>query len=113
MRPREISAIQTVKELMLEWTQSIQDGVFPYRDVTIDEQLLNFYGRCPIKQYMPPKPGKYGIKLWLMVDSLTSYVLQAQVYSGKIGNNVERSLGKGHTRSCERLRKQWNKRSLR
>ncbi|KAF0026097.1 hypothetical protein F2P81_020834 [Scophthalmus maximus] len=31
-------------------------------DVTVDERLVPFRGRCPFKQYILSKPGKYGIK---------------------------------------------------
>ena len=34
--------------------------------VTIEEQLVPFKGRCRFLQYIPTKPGKYGIKIfWL------------------------------------------------
>ena len=34
--------------------------------VTIDEQLIPFRWRCGFRQYMPKKPDKYGMKLFLM-----------------------------------------------
>jgi len=34
--------------------------------VCIDEQLLPFRGRNGFRQYMPTKPSKYGIKIWMM-----------------------------------------------
>ena len=36
--------------------------------VCIDEQLLTFRGRCAFRRYMPKKPSKYGIKIWMMCD---------------------------------------------
>ena len=53
----------------------------PY--VTIDESLLAFRGRCSFKVCMPSKPGKYGIKVWSMVDASNAYLLNAQIYKGK------------------------------
>lgn len=54
----------------------------PGRNLTIDEQLVPFRGRCPFKQYIPSKPDKYGLKLFWICDSKTSYPLQAVPYLG-------------------------------
>lgn len=51
--------------------------------LTIDEQLVAYQGNCPFRQYVPTKPkGKYGIKLWLFSDVKTTYVDNAEVYTG-------------------------------
>ncbi|XP_053361966.1 piggyBac transposable element-derived protein 4-like [Clarias gariepinus] len=52
-------------------------------DVTVDERLVPFRGRCPFKQYIPSKPGKYGIKIWAACDARSSYAWNMQVYTGK------------------------------
>ena len=48
----------------------------PGSDMTIDEQLVATRGRCPFRQYIPSKPGKYGIKIFWICDSETSYPLK-------------------------------------
>ena len=53
--------------------------------MTIDEQLMTFTGRCPFKMFIPSKPGKYGIKIWIVSDSETSYCCNLQVYTGRSG----------------------------
>lgn len=50
---------------------------------TLDEQLLPFRGRCPFKMYIPNKPDKYGIKILMLCDSKTGYMIKAEVYLGK------------------------------
>ena len=66
----------------------------PGENVTVDEQLVGFQGRCPFRQYMPSKPAKYGIKFWMLCDSSTTYVWNIQVYTGKeIGAVPERNQG--------------------
>ncbi|GBP30200.1 hypothetical protein EVAR_94508_1 [Eumeta japonica] len=34
-------------------------------EITLDEQLLAFRGRCAFRQYIPNKPAKYGIKVFV------------------------------------------------
>ena len=46
-------------------------------------------GRRGFKMYIPSKPGKYGIKLWLMCDVETSYCSNLEVYCGKTGHSAE------------------------
>ena len=60
--------------------------------VYIDKQLLPFQGRCAFRQYMPEKPSKYGIKIWMMCDCATKYMMNAKVYLGKENNEVARKL---------------------
>ena len=60
--------------------------------VCIDEQLFPFRGRCGFRQYMQKKPSKYGIKIWMMCDCATKYMLNAKVYLGKENNEVARGL---------------------
>uniref|UniRef100_A0A3P8SVH4 PiggyBac transposable element-derived protein domain-containing protein n=1 Tax=Amphiprion percula TaxID=161767 RepID=A0A3P8SVH4_AMPPE len=55
----------------------------PGVDVCVDEQLVGFKGRCGFRQYMPNKPAKYGIKIWVTCDVATSYAWRMQIYTGK------------------------------
>lgn len=60
----------------------------PGSNVTIDEQLLGFRGRCPFRMYIPNKPNEYGIKIPMMSDSGTNYMINAMSYIGKATNMV-------------------------
>ena len=55
----------------------------PGADITVDEQLVAFRGKCPFRQYIPSKPAKYGIKVWWACDAQTCFPLQGQVYLGR------------------------------
>ncbi|KAL7406130.1 hypothetical protein ABVT39_013535 [Epinephelus coioides] len=55
----------------------------PGIDLTVDERLVLFRGRFGLKQYMPSKASKYGIKIWAAYDSRTSYAWNMDVYTGK------------------------------
>ncbi|XP_065323152.1 piggyBac transposable element-derived protein 4-like [Gordionus sp. m RMFG-2023] len=50
--------------------------------VTIDEMLPAFKGKCPLRQYMPNKPSKYGLKIYALVYSRTFYTLKTELYTG-------------------------------
>ena len=56
----------------------------------MDEQLVTFDGRCPFKMYIPSKPVRYGIKIWILADAVTHYCLNADIYTAKIGTEREK-----------------------
>ena len=62
--------------------------------VTIDEQLITFHGHCRFRMFIPSKPGKYGLKLWMMADAETFYCADAQLYAGRVGNQADVGQGK-------------------
>ena len=51
--------------------------------MTVDEQLIEFHGRVKFKQYIPSKPGKFGIKVFWIVDAENTFPLKSLVYIGK------------------------------
>ncbi|XP_039537932.1 piggyBac transposable element-derived protein 4-like [Pimephales promelas] len=85
----------------------------PGSEVTVDECLVPFRGRCSFKQYMPNKPAKYGLKIWAACDARKSYAWNMQVYTGKPRDGQpERNQGmrvvldlttglQGHTVTCD------------
>lgn len=46
----------------------------PGESVTVDEQLVRFFGRCKFKVFMPSKPDKYGVKIWVLAEASTGTV---------------------------------------
>ena len=63
------------------------------KEITVDEAMIPFKGRSSIKQYMPNKPIKRGIKVWALADAKTGFVSSFDVYTGKKGDKVETGLG--------------------
>lgn len=55
---------------------------------SIDEAMTKFKGRSSLKQYLPMKPTKRGIKSWVRSDALTGYTYDIRVYSGKSDANT-------------------------
>ena len=48
--------------------------------------MIAFKGRLSFRQYMPAKPTKYSIKIWMTADSQNGYVKNFSVYLGKEAN---------------------------
>ena len=55
----------------------------PHVNLIVDEQLLGFRGNCPFRMYIPNKAAKYGIKLVLICESETKYMLSGIPCLGK------------------------------
>lgn len=53
------------------------------QDVTVDEKLEGFRGKCSFRQYIPSKPNKYGIKIYALVDAKMFYTNNLEIYAGK------------------------------
>ena len=64
----------------------------PSRECSIDEAMVPYKGRSSLKQYLPKKPVRRGLKVWMRADGVTGYVSQFQVYVGKEGS-AETGLG--------------------
>jgi len=50
---------------------------------TIDESMVPYRGRLKMRQYIPSKPQKYGIKIYCLNHAESSYVQRWQIYTGK------------------------------
>lgn len=72
-----------IREIFDMFINNCTSRYCPGENLTIDEQLLAFRGRCPFRMYIANKPAKYGIKLIMVCDSETSYMLNAMPYLGK------------------------------
>jgi hypothetical protein len=52
--------------------------------LTIDEMMVRYKGSySPICQYMPKKPEKWGIKFWVLADSVSKFIYCFEIYCGK------------------------------
>ena len=68
--------------------QNVQRAYYPGKDISIDEGMIAFKGRLKFRQYMPAKPTKYGIKVWMAADAANGYVLNFEVYEGSQEGNL-------------------------
>ena len=72
--------------------EQFQSVYVPYGTYTVDESMIQFKGRLGFRQYLPAKPIKWGIKVWVLAESDTGYLSKFQVYTGRAPGGQERGL---------------------
>ena len=73
---------------VLTMTQnSFKECYKPGKHQAIDEAMIAFKGRLSYIQYLPAKPIKHGIKLWMRCDSESAYLHVYGVYLGRQQNS--------------------------
>jgi len=68
----------------------------PTKNLSVGEAMIGVRGRLYLRQYMPAKATKYGIKVWMVADSSSGYVLNFDVYLGKEVDGCWRIHGLGY-----------------
>ncbi|KAK3795291.1 hypothetical protein RRG08_065254 [Elysia crispata] len=70
----------------------------PRQELSVDESLIGTKNKTQLIQCMPNKHHhQWGIKLWVLCESVTAYVVAFFVYKGKRGAaDDEGGLGLGH-----------------
>ena len=82
-----------VRPLMDTVRNNFRDIYHVHREGTIDEAMIAFQGRLSYKQYMPAKPIKRGIKVWMRCDATNAYLADFDVYLGRRERPSEKGLG--------------------
>ena len=82
-----------------------------HQEISVDESMIGTKCRLSFIQYMPKKPTKWGIKVWVCSDAHTGYIYSFDVYTGAnssipvhpkgqaygvVMKLLESLLGKGH-----------------
>lgn len=74
---------------MIDHLRSVFKEKFtPFQNLCIDESLVSFKGRLRFKQFIPSKRHRSGIKLFMLCDVRTGFILDFIVYCGK-GTEVQ------------------------
>ena len=81
-----------VRPVITHLSQKFAQLYKPHRELAVDEAMIKFQGRSCLKQYLPLKPIKRGIKVWVLADSHNGYFCKFDVYTGKDGT-AEKGLG--------------------
>ena len=72
-----------VQPLMTLCEDRYQMVYAPSGNLSIDESIIKFKGRTVIRQYLPNKPTRWGIKQFILCESATGYALKIITYCGK------------------------------
>ena len=92
-KPRQASKLYYVEDLLA----CLKSTFMKYRQnspfQSIDESMTKFKGRCSFKQYLPLKPVKRGIKLWMRCDPHSGYTYDVNIYASKDDGNQRSPLG--------------------
>lgn len=100
-QPDKLWKVRTIYDLLCtNFTNNCQ----PPEHLSLDEGTLAWRGRLSFKTYNPNKPDKYGIKGYIVSESVTGYVWRYQVYHGEgrklveiVQSLLEPARGKGHS----------------
>ena len=83
-----------VRPMLTFVSDACLENYVPHKEQSIDETMIAFRGQLSFRQYIPGKPTKYGIKVWVRADSHNGYVHEFEVYVGK-PHGVAREVGLG------------------
>lgn len=75
----KLAAIRDIFEM---FRRNCMDNYEPGEFVACDEMLEKFRGLCPFRQYIPRKPGRYGLKVQACCDVRDTYVYNLEPYAG-------------------------------
>ncbi|XP_052277135.1 piggyBac transposable element-derived protein 4-like [Dreissena polymorpha] len=82
-----------VRPVMESVSRTFQDINMLNKEVSIDEAMNAFTGRLSFRQYMPAKPNKRGIKMWMLCDARRAFLARFEVNLGRQNNQTEHGLG--------------------
>ena len=72
-----------VRDIFAAFVDNCKKCYYLGENVTTDEKLEAFRGRCGLKQYIPLKPNKYEIKIYALVDTKVLYTYNLEIYIQK------------------------------
>lgn len=79
----QFDRLYKVRPVMEAMTDLFPKYKHPAPSQTIDEGMIAFKGRVSYLQYMPDKPCKRGVKVFIRCDSETGYMHRFEIYLGK------------------------------
>lgn len=79
---RSVDKLAPIRDLFSIFVANCKKNYNLSQQVTVDEKLEAFRGRCGFRQYMPLKPNKYGIKIFALCDAKMFYTANLEVYVG-------------------------------
>ena len=91
---QEQNKLAPIQELWDSILQKCGANWIPGHVLTVDKQFVKFRGRCGFRMFIPTKPGKYDIKVFMVCDADKLYCINGFPYKGKGSVDGELSRGK-------------------
>ena len=82
-RSPDYNPIYKVDELQKTLETRYNNAFVPYYALSLDETLIRSFDGIKFKVRIITKSGRYGIKVYVLTDARTSYVLKVLFYTGK------------------------------
>ncbi|KAM4045341.1 piggyBac transposable element-derived protein 4-like [Anomaloglossus baeobatrachus] len=79
----EHDRLYKLRPIIEEFTETFLRIYTPTQNISIDESLVKFKGRLHLKQFIPSKRARFGIKLYKMCESSPGYTSAFRIYEGK------------------------------
>lgn len=80
------SRTRKIDPILTRLNEKFSETFKPFKNVWIDESFVLWKGRLIFRQYIPSKRARFGIKLFMVSDCETGYVLNIKIYSGNVEN---------------------------
>lgn len=80
--PRQTRA-EKVRHVLTYIKGKCQELYVPERDIAVDETTISFKGHVSFKMYNPQKPTKWGLRIYVLAESLHGYICTFVPYYGK------------------------------
>ena len=80
---REFNPMYKVHDLLEKLESRFEKLFVPGQALSLDETLIRAFGRIKFKVRIVTKAARYGIKLYVITDAVTAYVLRVIPYTGK------------------------------
>jgi hypothetical protein len=91
---QETDRLAAIRNVADTFAKNCRTTFYPFPHLCVDERMVSYRGQVKFRVYMPNKPDKYGIKIFMLADSMNRYVMNLQIYLGKEGNKPEKEQGK-------------------
>ena len=78
--------VYKVMPILNNFNEQVKEVYHPKQNISVDEDRwpsIAFNGQLAFRQYMPAKPTKYEIKVWMAADSSNGFVINHHVYLEK------------------------------
>ena len=79
----DYSPTYKIQELMDALTERYDRSFVPGEHLSLDESLIRTFGRIKFKVRIVTKSARYGIKVYVITDAVTAFVLKVIIYTGK------------------------------